>query len=156
MSAVAARRPVEAGDAGFLRGLFLACRPGLALLPGELVDLQLAAQSRQYTAAHPSAVDVLLLEGRVPVGRCWYDEARDATHVLDLAVLPEHRGRGHARAALGDLAARAARRGVPLRLSVRADNHPALALYRSLGLEVEHATADRLQLVRHPDTPTEV
>jgi ribosomal-protein-alanine N-acetyltransferase len=54
--------------------------------------------------------------------------------IQTIAVRQSHQGRGLGRALLVDLMGEAQRRGVrELFLEVRADNEPAIALYRSLG-----------------------
>jgi ribosomal-protein-alanine N-acetyltransferase len=58
----------------------------------------------------------------------------DEVHVLNVAVAPEHRRRGVARALMREAAARGRARGARLvTLEVRRSNEPALALYRRLG-----------------------
>ncbi len=56
--------------------------------------------------------------------------------VDDLFVVPEHRGRGVAKALLAAAAAEAIGCGAPfLELTVRDDNHPAIRLYEQVGFE---------------------
>ena len=58
----------------------------------------------------------------------------DETHVMTVAVLPERRGRGHARALVGvALEAPASRKTRRVHLEVRPSNTPARTLYASLG-----------------------
>jgi GNAT superfamily N-acetyltransferase len=59
---------------------------------------------------------------------------RPGIYLEDLFVLPEHRGRGHGKALLRDLARLAVQRGCGrLEWSVLNWNEPAIAFYRSLG-----------------------
>ncbi len=65
-------------------------------------------------------------------GGMWAVE--DEAHIVTLAVLPEFRRRGIARALMDGLLAEARRRGAwHITLEVRAGNAPAQALYTSLG-----------------------
>jgi [ribosomal protein S18]-alanine N-acetyltransferase len=68
------------------------------------------------------------------VGFCNYWVVADELHILNVAVRPEERRRGHARRLLGHMleAGRQARVRV-LSLEVRASNTAAVALYRRLG-----------------------
>lgn len=60
----------------------------------------------------------------------------DAFHLMNLAVAPEARGRGMARALMDDVVAEAERLGAPdLWLEVAVTNAPAIALYRDYGFE---------------------
>jgi GNAT superfamily N-acetyltransferase len=59
---------------------------------------------------------------------------RPGLYLEDLFVLPEHRGRGHGKALLRELARLAVQRGCGrLEWSVLNWNEPAIAFYRSLG-----------------------
>lgn len=71
-----------------------------------------------------------------PIGYCWYRPDREARHafVLDFQLVPEHRGKGHGKAALAVLAAELAKAGFDeIRLRVAADNIRAQNLYRAGG-----------------------
>jgi ribosomal-protein-alanine N-acetyltransferase len=62
---------------------------------------------------------------------CWF--VADEVHVVNLAVHPEWRRRGLARALLADTFATALRRGMHLAtLEVRVQNQPAVRLYEAL------------------------
>jgi len=72
------------------------------------------------------------------VGFLWFavQEAGDARagYVYNIRIKPEHRGRGHAKAALDLIEAIALEKGVPaIALHVFSFNGGAVALYRSLG-----------------------
>jgi ribosomal protein S18 acetylase RimI-like enzyme len=132
-------RPAEAADAEFLFRVFASTRaPELALagLPAAQIEallrLQFRAQDEQYRAQHPGAEDsVVLVEGE-PAGRLRVARDGRVIVLLDIAILPEHRGRGLGRALVRELQDEAATFGVPLRLHVARTN-PATALYLRLG-----------------------
>ena len=90
--------------------------------------------------AHPTTFVLLaLVDGRpVGVAICFHGfstfSARPLVNVHDLAVLPEARGRGVARALLAAVEARARARGCcKLTLEVLEANRPARALYARVG-----------------------
>lgn len=114
-------------DDSFLRGLFLDARPGLALLPDPLVDMQFRAQRLQYQSSFPHSVCTVVLQGENPVGVLWIDES-DVIHLLDIAVLSAHRNLGIGGQLIDDLKTR----GKAIHLHV--DTHSlAMSLYERLG-----------------------
>ena len=134
-------RPAGPDDIELLRSLFAESRPELGLLPepvrDQLLRLQFEAQRDQYRRNAPDAVDRIVEIDQdgwpEPVGRCYLWAGPDEHRLLDLAVRPQWRGRGVGGAVLACLCADAARAGVPLSLSVWADNRAAQRLYRRLG-----------------------
>jgi ribosomal protein S18 acetylase RimI-like enzyme len=125
-------RPVGPDDEPFLRALFLAARPDLAVLPPALVDLQFRAQQASYARYADASI---VQRDDAPVGRLIVHRAPDEIRLVDVALLPAHRGQGLGAALVGALQAEARASGRPLRLHVAADN-PALRLYRRLGFAV--------------------
>jgi ribosomal protein S18 acetylase RimI-like enzyme len=128
------RRAAEPGDAAALFGIFASTRPAeVAALPEALMRMQFEAQDQQYRAAYPDAAFDLVLEGETIVGRLYVDSAPERLHVIDIAILPEHRGRGIGTALLEELFAA----GKPVSLHVERSNR-ARTLYERLGFrEVE-------------------
>lgn len=104
---------------------------------GAFLRQQFMAQDTDYRANHPGAEFLLILEKAEPVGRLYLDRSSDRVHVLDIALLPAHRGRGIGGGIVRGLQAEAAAADVPIDLYVEATN-PARRLYARLGfLEVE-------------------
>lgn len=130
-----ARRPAGPGDEGLLRQLFTASRPDLAALPVEfrigLVDMQFRAQRSHYATTYPNARCEIVLVGSTAVGQLILDENADSVRIVDVSVLPKHRGRGIASAVLRSVMAE--RDGRPVCLSVWSGNTAARRLYGSLG-----------------------
>jgi ribosomal protein S18 acetylase RimI-like enzyme len=111
----------------------------LAVVPGlgdKLVAMQIEARDRGWRAAWPGArclvVEKVEAEWRQAVGRLWLDHGAKALHLIDIALLPEQRGRGTGTRCLHRLLAEARTAGVDMTLEVAADNR-AQHLYRRLG-----------------------
>ena len=125
-------RPAEAADAEFLFRVFASTRePELALtaLPAAQIEGLLRMQ---YRAQHPGAEDSVIHVDGEPAGRLRVARDGRVIVLLDIAILPEHRGRGIGRALIRALQDEAATFAVPLRLHVARTN-PATALYLGLG-----------------------
>ena len=137
-----ALRAATPGDTELLFSVYASTRAaevaalglGAAAATGFL-RMQFRAQDTGYRAAHPDAsIDVVVVDG-VPAGRLWVDRRSHAIHVLDIALAPEHRGRGVGSALLRGLLAEGAATGRPVTLSaLRAGR--ALTLYARLGFVV--------------------
>jgi len=132
-------RPATAHDDGFLKTLFLSTREDLARLAADpklfatLVEMQWRARQAAYRAAFPGAQDMVVEDGEGPAGRLLLDTERAPWRVVDLALLPRARGRGHGRAVLLALQEAATMAGAAVELTVRRDNVAARGLYASLG-----------------------
>ncbi len=157
-----ALRPEVEADAAFRLALFRASRgPGwdMVALPAALLDQimeqQFHAQAQGYRMAYPEARLEIVTVEEVPVGRLATDRRADALHLIDIALAPEHRGRGLGEAILRQLMDEAAALAVPLTLQVAQDNLAAQRLYRRLGLVATSATETHLSL-RWPAPPAAV
>jgi ribosomal protein S18 acetylase RimI-like enzyme len=133
-----ALRPATAEDDPFLARLYAGTREDVWALPlpeptlAALIAQQHAARGRQHAAAYPAASsDVVELDG-ARVGRLVVDRADQALRIVDVAVLPEHRGRGIGTAVLRAVLDEADLRHLPVTLQVAAGN-PAQRLYSRLG-----------------------
>lgn len=139
-------RPPISADESFLRALFASTRPveaaALSTLPG-LLELQFEARRRAHAAAYPLLRDDILLLADRPVGRLLTARADGATHVVDVAIVAEHRGRGLGGTLLGRLLDSG-----PVTLKVALDN-PARRLYDRLGFVTVGSTDTDLSL-HHP------
>ena len=97
--------------------------------------MQFAAQDRYYRETFPDASYDLIVAGSEVVGRLYVDRGADAILVIDLALLPEHRGRGIGTMLLQRVLAEAGAEGKPVRIHVEQFN-PARRLYERLGFRV--------------------
>jgi GNAT superfamily N-acetyltransferase len=149
-------RPAADGDRQFLLRLYASTRePELEAsgLPreqwGAFAEHQFAAQSRHYESYEDTSYDLVLVDeepaGRLIVAR-WPEELR----VVDIALLPQHRGRGIGGALMRTLIGEADDRGVKTSIHVERFN-PAQRLYARLGFRaVAEAGGVYLLLERQP------
>jgi ribosomal protein S18 acetylase RimI-like enzyme len=131
-------RPVAPEDDAFLFELYASTRQDIASLglPAAqrdvLLRVQWMAQRQSYVARFPSSEhQLVLVEGR-PAGRLWVARGPEELRVVDVSLLPAHRGSGLGTTLLRTLQEEASVAGKPLRLSVARDN-PARRLYARLG-----------------------
>lgn len=133
-------RTSTSADEAFLRALFAGTRPELALLPPELVEMQHRAQDDQYRRANPDArFDIVEVDGQ-PVGRLYVDRRPAAIHVIDISLLPAHRGTGLGSALIGALQDEATHTGRAVTLHVTPTG--PVALYERLGFRPAVASQD--------------
>ncbi len=134
-----ALRPSVADDRPLLLAIYASARADeLAMLPWSaaqreaFVAMQFAAQQRAYREAMPDAAFAIVELHGAPIGRL--DVHVDALRwsLVDITLLPEHRGAGIGAALIRDLQRCAQRDALPLRLHVEQHNR-ALGLYRRLG-----------------------
>jgi ribosomal protein S18 acetylase RimI-like enzyme len=94
--------------------------------------MQFAAQDRYYHDQMPEAsYQVVLVDGE-PAGRLYVDRRRDEIHIVDIALLPEHRGRGLGTTLMRDVLDEADAAAKPVTIHVERFNR-ALRLYERLG-----------------------
>ncbi len=139
MPPTATLRPVVPGDEEFLYRTYASTRTEeLAPVPwteaqkAAFLRMQFGAQSRDYAANYPHAAFLVILVDGAPAGRLYVDRRQDELLIVDIALLPEHRGGGVGGAILRDLLAEAAAARKPVRIHVEHMN-PALHLYERLG-----------------------
>jgi ribosomal protein S18 acetylase RimI-like enzyme len=77
---------------------------------------------------------VIVAPGGEPAGRLYVARWEDEIRIVDIALLPDFRGRGLGTALLEDLMAEADAAGKPLSIHVE-QNNPARSLYDRLGFE---------------------
>lgn len=148
-------------DHEFLVAVYAASRAReldqVAWPPGQrdaFVRMQYDAQDRHYRAAHPRGrFDVVEVEGR-PAGRLYVDVRPDDVRIVDIALLPEHRGRGIGSALIAQVLAEAAEQGRTASIHVEVHN-PAGALYERLGFRAAgERGVHRLLVWSAGDAPT--
>jgi ribosomal protein S18 acetylase RimI-like enzyme len=93
---------------------------------------QFAAQDAYYRENYPGAEWSVVLRHGEPAGRLYIHRRPAEIRLMEIALLPEHRGGGLGTALLEELMAEARATGRPLTIHVEVYN-PALRLYERLG-----------------------
>ena len=134
-----ALRPETEADIPFLLRLYASTREEeLAPIPWSaeqkqaFLEMQFAAQRRHYYSYIPDCAFDIIEKNGAPAGRLYLEARRTQLYVVDIALMPEHRGQGLGGAIMAALQARAAAQGKGVGIMVEKFN-PALRLYRRLG-----------------------
>jgi GNAT superfamily N-acetyltransferase len=139
-------RPIAGADLPFLERVYASTREQeLALTDWtdaqkrDFVAMQFAAQHRYYQEHYTRTAFCVVILGDQPVGRLYVDIGAAEIRIVDIALLPEARGRGLGGALLGAVLREAERLGLPARIHVEMFN-PALRLYQRLGFRPADTT----------------
>lgn len=146
MNSAISLRTAAAGDIAFLKSVYFSTRQAeLAVLSWDdsektaFLEMQFRAQDTDYHANYPDAAYDVVVHDGVDVGRLYVHRQADSIAILDIALLPEHRGAGIGSALLHDLIAESDESGKPLVIYVEKYNR-ARNFYDRLGfVEVEDA-----------------
>jgi ribosomal protein S18 acetylase RimI-like enzyme len=135
---IAFRACVEA-DVPFLRALYGTTReeemrvvPWTEEQKAQFLDMQFRAQKQHYEEFYPdSSFLVIELEGK-PVGRLYIQRDPEELHLIDIALMPDVRGRGIGSMLLEEIQEEA--RTSERRVTIYVEHfNPARALYDRLG-----------------------
>ena len=132
-------RPATAEDEAFLLAVYAGTRREELALTGwdaaatdAFLRMQSAAQDSHYRQHFPDAAfDVVMVDG-VAAGRLYVDRRDTEIRIIDIALLPEHRGRGIGTALLTPILDEAETAGRTVVINVEREN-PARRLYERLG-----------------------
>lgn len=133
-------RPITEEDLGFLRRVYGSTREEELALATDwtpeqkmaFVTMQFEAQHTQYQQAYPDArFNVVLVDG-VPAGRLYVHPRETEFRLVDIALLPDVRGRGIGTILLRELFAEVEAAGKTLTIHVEKFNK-AMRLYERLG-----------------------
>jgi ribosomal protein S18 acetylase RimI-like enzyme len=149
-------RPVEADDREFLYRVYASTRTEeLAVVPWDqaqkdaFLRAQFDAQDRWYRENYTQATyEVIVVDGE-PAGRLYLHGGETEIRIVDVALLPEHRGNGIGTSLLRDLLAEADAAGKRVTIHVERFNR-ALRLYERLGFSVAEDKGAYLFLERPP------
>ena len=150
-------RPAGPADEAFLLAVYASTRQAeLALVPwseeqkAEFLRGQFEAQTAHYREHYTGvSYDAIELDGR-PVGRLYVARWDDEIRIMDIALLPEHRGAGIGTRLLRDLLGEAAETEKRVTIHVEASN-PALRLYERLGFRPVKERGPYLLLEARPE-----
>ncbi len=134
-------RPITPADRELLYRIYastrteeLAAVPWSAKEKEDFLRFQFDAQDKYYAEHFPrAAFDLVLLDGE-PIGRLYVDRREDEIRLIDIALLPEHRGGGLGGEIMREVLAEGAESGRLVRIHVE-HNNPAMRLYLRLGFE---------------------
>lgn len=136
---MATLRPATEADRDFLLEVYGSTRePELARVPWDeaakraFVEQQFEAQDAHWRAHYRDTTWDVILTGDEPAGRLYVARWEREIRIVDIALLPEFRGRGIGTALLRALMDESDAAGKPLTIHVEAGN-PAHALYERLG-----------------------
>jgi ribosomal protein S18 acetylase RimI-like enzyme len=134
-----ALRAANPGDREFLRTVYASTRQDeMARVPWSerekqaFLDMQFEAQDRYYQERYPDTAFLVVERDGAPIGRLYVDREPEEIRLIDIALLPKHRGAGIGGALLADLLDEARRTGRVVRIHVETFN-PAMRLYERLG-----------------------
>jgi GNAT superfamily N-acetyltransferase len=134
-------RSIAEADLPFLYQVYASTRAEeLAPVPwseaqkAAFLTMQFRAQHTEYQRNYPDTAWLVVLRAGEPAGRLYLDRGDIEYCVIDIALLPEHRGHGLGAAIMRDLMDEAGRAGKRLAIHVEKFN-PAMHLYRRLGFQ---------------------
>jgi ribosomal protein S18 acetylase RimI-like enzyme len=155
-------RPIADADHDFLLRLYGTVRAD-ELAQVDWTDEQKAAfVLQQFTAQHAwwtehyegASFDLVLRDG-VPIGRLYVARWAEEIRIVDIALMPEWRGRGIGEALIRGVFAEGDSAGKPVSIHVEQYN-PARRLYERLGFEYRgEASGVYLLMSRPPQTPAQ-
>ncbi|HEV2034155.1 MAG TPA: GNAT family N-acetyltransferase [Candidatus Dormibacteraeota bacterium] len=155
-----ALRAVEAGDDGFIRQVFASTRAAeIARInwtddqKHAFLNMQFTAQDHYYRSQYPDADHQVVLVDGQPAGRYYVHRNQDRVLIVDVALLPNHRGHGVGTALLESTLSEAQASGMPVVLNVEMSN-PAARLYRRLGFTKTAEQGIHEEMTWHPEPAT--
>ena len=148
-----AYRPASDEDMGFLALAYASTRLEEVAQTGwpletqhQFLAHQFDAQHRHYRQHYPAAEWLVIEREGAAAGRLYIEEWPDQIRLIDIALLPDHRGAGAGSAILSDLMDMATAAEKPLTIHVE-KNNPAMRLYLRLGFAPidEHGVYDLME-----------
>jgi GNAT superfamily N-acetyltransferase len=142
-------------DRDFLLAVYASTRADeIAVVPwpdpqkAAFVAMQFDAQDRAYRSTYPDGRFLIVTSGNEPVGRLYVARLAEEIRVIDLTLLPDHRGTGIGSTLLAEIIGESEVAGVPVRLHVEHGNR-ARRLYERLGF-VSAAADDVYEMMERP------
>lgn len=95
---------------------------------------QFEAQRLHYRQNYDAAEYSIILDGDVPIGRLYIHRRPEDVRVMDIALMPEYRGRGIGAMLVQNILDAAAAEGKSVSIHVEMNN-PAMRMYERLGFK---------------------
>jgi ribosomal protein S18 acetylase RimI-like enzyme len=140
-------REAAASDEEFLVALYFSSRedlhqiPGDPAMPAQLIAMQRTMQKAGFRQNYPDASYWVLEQDGRPIGRVVIDATPPDLRLVDLAIAPQARRMGAAKAVLRSLQEAAFAQGLTMSLGVAKSNEAARTLYRAMGFTVQSEDA---------------
>jgi len=132
-------RPEHEKDEAFLLTVYAGTRAEDLALAGwndatcrQFIEMQFKAMRHGYATSFPQAEFLIILLKGHPIGRAVVNRTEREIRIVDMALLPEHRGKGIGTELMQIWRAEALKSGKPLRLRVVRGTRPA-SWYQRLG-----------------------
>lgn len=154
-------RLASASDKPFIASLFHSTREAFYLADQNddyihhLIDQQLDIQTEAYGQQSPDAMTFIVDKSGTPMGRLVLDFGKNIAHIVDLAFIPEARGKGYGKAVIQAVQHIAQKQCLPVGLSVEQQNPRAQKLYLSLGFMPYETSVSHVFMLWYP-TPDRV
>lgn len=149
-------RPVEIGDEEFSLSVYASTRADeLALVnwtdeqKAAFVQMQFQAQRQSYLTQFPQAQFYIIEDAGQRVGRMIVARCTDSILLMDIALLPEHRGHGIGTTLLQELLEEGDAANKPVRLHIEPFNR-AIELYSRLGFVKTGEIGYYFEMTRRP------
>lgn len=131
-------RSISSSDFAFLKRVYRSTREDELQLTGwdetqksKFIEFQFNAQHSHYTNAYDGAELNLILLKNIPVGRLYLWKTKIQIRIMDIALLPDYRGKGIGTRILNSLVQESEESGKKLSIHVEYNN-PALHFYEKL------------------------
>lgn len=149
-------RPTQPNDEDFLYKLFVSYRAADFVAAGLPDEMMATLLRQQFTVRHrglpllyPQARHDIIERHGQAIGQVVIDHQSDHIHLLEVAILPDHRNLGLGGAMVRALQDAATAAGVPIRLTVLPHSR-AITLYRRLGFAETGWQGPQITLEWHP------
>lgn len=149
-------RPAKPIDHPFLETLHHSTRADLQLIDAEqdviesLVDMQFKAQTMGYASQFPNAMYWVIEKHGQRIGKATLDFSHDVVHLVDLAFIPEARGKGYGSIIVRSYQDTARQLRVPMSLMVLQNNWDAKRVYSNMGFRVDTVVPPYESLIWYP------
>jgi ribosomal protein S18 acetylase RimI-like enzyme len=136
-------RPAQKSDEPFFYEVFKSVRvPEFAVLGLQpehlemLMKQQYEARTGSYEAQFPDSGNSVVLSGDTPIGQFWVFRTPEEFLVVDIALLPDHRGSGIGATLMKQFMAEADAAAAPVRVTVATNNPGSLRFHQRLGFQI--------------------